>query len=214
IVHVAVSGRLYSENPDRGMYRSTDGGRTWTKTLDHKIDGRAIGAIDVAMDPTNPNVLYAATYDKVRKPWTFGEGGPGSAIWKSTNGGSSWTQLTNGLPTGMIGRIGFSIARSAPRTVYAVVENANSATIPADERRRRIMQGFGDGSIGDELYRSDDAGATWRKVAPPAAVAGAPGGGRGGWTGGNPPYWYGQIRVNPNDPEHVYLLSVAVSHTT
>ena len=78
------------ENPDRGVYRSTDGGETWTKTLDHKVDGRAIGAIDIAMDPSNPNVLYAATYDKVRKPWTFGEGGPGSAIFKSTDGGATW----------------------------------------------------------------------------------------------------------------------------
>jgi photosystem II stability/assembly factor-like uncharacterized protein len=230
VVHVAVSGRLYSENPERGVYRSTDGGKTWTKTLDHKVDGRAIGAIDVAMDPSNPNTLYAATYDKVRKPWTFGEGGPGSGIFKSTDGGATWRQLTNGLPTGMIGRIGLSIARSDPKTVYAVVENANSRTVAADERRRRMMQGFGDNSIGDELYRSDDAGATWRKVAPPepaatpaagaggrgAAGAGAPpaGGGRGGWQGGGPPYYYGQIRVDPNNKEHVYLLSVGVTHTT
>ena len=126
IVFVAASGRLYSENPDRGVYRSTDGGETWTKTLDHKVDGREIGAIDIAMDPANPNVLYASTYDKVRKPWTFGEGGPGSALFKSTDGGATWTQLTSGLPTGMLGRIGISIARNAPKTVYAVVENANT----------------------------------------------------------------------------------------
>jgi photosystem II stability/assembly factor-like uncharacterized protein len=259
IVFVAASGRLYSENPDRGVYRSTDGGAAWTKTLDHKVDGRQIGAIDVAMDPSNPNVLYAATYDKVRRPWTFGEGGPGSGIFKSTDGGTSWKPLTNGLPTGMIGRIGLAIARNAPRTVYAVVENANSRTVPADERRTRLAQGFGDGSIGDELYRTDDAGATWRKVAPPAppttssgggddrgvapplggpsvvqepqgrgatgAAQGRQGGrggqgeqaaqgGRGGWIGGNPPYYYGQIRVDPLNKEHVYLLSVRVTHTT
>jgi hypothetical protein len=228
IVFVAASGRLYSENPDRGVYRSTDGGGTWTKTLDHKVDGRQIGAIDIAMDPVNPGVLYAATYDKVRRPWTFGEGGPGSAIFKSTDGGATWRQLTAGLPTGMIGRIGLSIARSDPKTVYAVVENANSRTIPPDERRKKIMQGFGDGSIGDELYRSDDAGATWRKVAPPDPAAPAPAGaapagaapaqgggrgGRGGWQGGGPPYYYGQIRVDPKNKEHVYLLSVGVTHT-
>jgi photosystem II stability/assembly factor-like uncharacterized protein len=228
-VVVAVSGNLYSENPDRGIYRTTDGGRTWAKTLAHSVDGRAIGAIDIAMDPTNPNLLYGATYDKVRKPWTFGEGGPGSAIWRSTNGGASWTQLTNGLPTGMIGRIGLSIARNAPQTVYAVIENANSRTVAADERRRRMMQGFGDNSIGDELYRSDDGGGSWRKVAPadapaaPAAgaggrgaAAGAPGqgGGRGGFAGANPPYYYGQIRVDPNNRDHLYLLSVGVTHTT
>ena len=237
IVFAAVSGRLYSENPDRGVYRSSDGGATWTKTLDHKIDGRPIGAIDIAMDPTNPNILYASTYDKVRKPWTFGEGGPGSALFKSTDGGATWRQLTTGLPTGMIGRIGISIARNAPKTVYAVVENANARDpkVSAEERAKRLAQGFGDGSIGDELYRSDDAGATWRKVSPPEqaatagrGAAGAPAeqsggrGGRGGpstgsgrgWTGGNPPYYYGQIRVDPNDKEHVYLLSVGVTHTT
>ncbi|HJR59991.1 MAG TPA: hypothetical protein VJ813_11350 [Vicinamibacterales bacterium] len=240
VVLVAASGRLYSENPDRGLYRSTDGGSTWTKTLDHKVDGRPIGAIDIAMDPSNPNTLYASTYDKVRKPWTFGEGGPGSAIFKSTDGGVTWRQLTTGLPTGMIGRIGISIARNAPKTVYAVIENANARDpkVSPEERRKRLAQGFGDGSIGDELYRSDDAGATWRKVAPPVApttpaeqsgergeapaqggrgaapAQGGGRGGRGGWTGGNPPYWYGQVRVDPNDREHVYLLSVGVTHTT
>jgi photosystem II stability/assembly factor-like uncharacterized protein len=263
VVFVAASGKLYSENPDRGVYRSTDGGTSWTKTLDHKVDGREIGAIDIAMDPSNPRVLYAATYDKVRRPWTFGEGGPGSAIFKSTDGGAKWTQLTAGLPTGMLGRIGLSIARSDPKTVYAVVENANARDpkVTPEERRKRIMEGFGDGSIGDELYRSDDAGATWRKVAPPAtapttsqpadsappnpaqpatgrgAARGTPQGrgaqqgaataqagatppqqaqqtGRGGWTGGQPPYYYAQIRVDPRNKEHVYLLSVGVTHTT
>ena len=232
IVFVAASGKLYSENPERGLYRSTDGGKTWAKTLDHKVDGREIGAIDIAMDPSNPSVLYASTYDKVRRPWTFGEGGPGSALFKSTDGGGSWRQLTNGLPSGMLGRIGIAIARSDPRTVYAVIENANSRTVSADERRTRLAQGFGDDSIGDEFYRSDDAGATWRKVAPPevpaapAAAAGrgegggqqppqgGGGRGRGGWSGGNPPYYYGQIRVDPKNKEHVYLLSVGVTHTT
>jgi photosystem II stability/assembly factor-like uncharacterized protein len=228
IVFVAASGKLYSENPERGVYRSTDGGGTWTKTLDHKVDGREIGAIDIAMDPSNPSHLYAATYDKVRRPWTFGEGGPGSALFKSTDGGSTWRQLTNGLPTGMLGRIGISIARNAPKTVYAVIENANARDpkVSPEERRKRLAEGFGDGSIGDELYRSEDAGATWRKVAPPpppptppeggrgAAPAQGGGRGRGGWTGGNPPYYYGQIRVDPNDREHVYLLSVGVTHTT
>ena len=224
LVYVAASGHLYSQNPDRGVYRSADGGATWTKTLDHKVDGREIGAIDLVMDPVNPNVMYAATYDKVRRPWTFGEGGPGSAIFKSTDGGLKWTQLTKGLPTGMIGRIGLAIAKSDPKTVYAIVENANArdAKITPEERRKRLMEGFGDGSIGDELFRSDDSGASWRKVSPvdappppgpPAAPQGG-GRGRGGFGGGNPPYYYGQIRVNPTNKDHVYVLSVGVQHTT
>jgi hypothetical protein len=136
-------------------------------------------------------------------------------LWKSTDGGSTWRQLTNGLPTGLIGRIGISIARSAPRTVYAVVENANSRVEKdPEERRRRMARASAAGRSATSCTGRTTPGATWRKVSPPEAGGGAGPGGRGGWTGGNPPYWYGQIRVNPNDPEHVYLLSVGVTHTT
>jgi photosystem II stability/assembly factor-like uncharacterized protein len=225
LVYVAALGHLYSHNAERGLYMTTDGGATWTKTLDHRVDGREIGVVDVAMDPSNPQLLYAATYDKVRRPWTFGEGGPGSGIHRSTDGGRTWTKLTNGLPEGLLGRIGIGIARSAPNTVYAIVENANSRTGDAQERHRRMVEGFGGGSIGDQLYRSDDAGLTWRLVAPTptpvVAQAGArgaadgPGGGGGARSfGGSPPYYYGQVRVDPNDPEHLYVLSVAVTHST
>jgi hypothetical protein len=117
---------------------TTDGGKTWNKTLDHRVNGRAIGVVDIAMDPSNAQVLYAATYDKVRRPWTFGEGGPGSAVHKSTDGGRTWTQMTNGMPTGMIGRIGIGIARSAPNTVYVIVENANADSVAPAERARRM----------------------------------------------------------------------------
>ena len=190
IAFVAALGHLYSQNPDRGLYRTTDGGTTWTKVLDHKVDGREIGVVDVAMDPSNPQILYAATYDKVRHPWTFGEGGPGSRVFKSTNGGNTWTQMTNGLPTGMLGRIGIAIARNAPRTVYLVIENANANGVAEERRRARLALGFGGNTVGDEFFRSDDAGATWRKVAPgappPTAPVVEPGvvGGRAGGAGG------------------------------
>ena len=168
IAFVAALGNLYSENPDRGLYRTTDGGTTWTKVLDHKVDGRAIGAIDVVMDPSNPQVLYAATYDKVRRPWSFAEGGPGSGLFKSTDGGTTWKQITDGIPHALVGRIGIAIARSDPKTVYVVTENAEERGVSVEQRKARLALGFGDRSIGDEMYRSDDAGKTWRKVAPNA----------------------------------------------
>ena len=223
--YVAALGKLYSENEERGLYKTTDGGKTWTKSLAVKVEGKDIGAVDVAMDPKNPLVLYAATYDKVRRPWTFGEGGPGSGIHKTTDGGKTWTKLTGGLPTGMLGRIGISIFRQDPNVVYAVIENANSPKVSADERKKRLAQGFGDDSIGDQLWRTDDGGKTWRQVSGPveqpsaAAPGGAPpppagGGGRGGgFGGGNPPYYYAQVRVDPNDKDHVYVLSAGSQET-
>lgn len=211
IVYVAALGKLYSHNPERGLYKTTDGGKTWTKSLDYKVDGREIGVVDVVMDPRNPQVLYAATYDKVRKPWTFGEGGLGGAVHKTTDGGRTWTRLTNGLPTGLIGRIGLAIARQDSNRVYAVIENANARTGDPNERIKRMAEGFGGDTIGDEFYRSDDAGKTWTKVAPAPAPAGA--GGRGGQFGANPPYYYAQIRVDPNNKDHIYLLSVGVTHS-
>jgi photosystem II stability/assembly factor-like uncharacterized protein len=243
IVFVAALGHLYSENPDRGLYRSADGGTTWTKVIDHKVDGRSIGVVDVVMNPRNPNELYAATYDKVRRPWSFGEGGPGTAVFKSTNGGTTWTQVTNGLPTGLLGRIGIAYAYSDPKTVYLTIENANAFTGDAAQRKARMAQGFGGNTIGDELYRTDDAGKTFRKIAgdtPPVAGAGgrgaanatggrggggrggadsvAGGGGRGGGRGAqfgaDPPYYYAQIRVDPQNKEHLYQLGVSVTHST
>ncbi|MQY57138.1 hypothetical protein GH140_02965, partial [bacterium] len=90
IIYVAALGHLYSENPERGLYKSTNGGKKWKKVLAVQADGKDIGVVDVAMDPTNPDILYACTYDKERKPWTFNLGGPGSAIYKTTNAGKTW----------------------------------------------------------------------------------------------------------------------------
>ena len=225
-VYVAALGHLYSENEERGLYKTTDGGRTWTKSLALEAEGKHIGVVDVAMDPKNPSVLYAAAYDKVRKPWTFAEGGPGSGIHKTTDGGRTWTKLAGGLPDGLLGRIGVSISRQDPTTVYAIIENVGPVD---DARRRRYAEGFGaDSGSPAELYRSDDAGRSWRRVQPmmtppaPAGQAGrggaagrgaGGGGGRGGFNGGNPPYYYAQVRVDPNDQEHVFVLSSSWSHS-
>jgi len=210
VVYVAALGKLYSHNPERGLYKTTDGGKTWVKSLDYRVDGREIGVVDIVMDPRNPQVLYAATYDKVRTPWTFAEGGMGSAIHKTTDGGRTWTKLTTGLPTGLLGRIGLQVARQDSNRVYAVIENANAWEGDPVERARRMAEGFGGDTIGDEFYRSDDAGRTWTKMAPQAPA----GGGRPPRFGANPPYYYGQIRVNPTNKDHIYLLSVGMFHST
>ncbi|MBZ5496473.1 MAG: hypothetical protein LAP85_08720 [Acidobacteriia bacterium] len=207
IVYVAALGHLYSENPERGLYKTTDGGRTWTKSLDVKVGNRSIGVCDVAMDSRNPKVLYAASYDKERKPWTFNLGGPGSGIYKTIDAGATWTKLTNGLPGGMLGRIGIDVARNNPDVVYAVIENANKPGMSDEERLKELRAGKSSaGMIGGEIYRSDDAGKAWRKVSPEKLPPGIDFGGPG--------YYYSQIRVDPNDVNHVYVLSVGVSHST
>jgi len=200
IVYVAALGHLYSENPERGLFKTTDGGKTWAKVLDIAVDGRAVGVVDVVMDPSAPDTLYAASYDKFRKPWTWGIGGPGSGIHKTTDGGKSWTRLTDGLPAGIIGRIGLTVFPKDPRILYAEIENANKPGMSAEDRWKEVLEGkSSSGMIDGEVYRSDDAGATWTKVSPEKrSIGGAPG------------YYYGQIIVDPNDANLVYILSVGV----
>jgi photosystem II stability/assembly factor-like uncharacterized protein len=203
-VYVAALGKLYVENDERGVYKTVDGGKTWAKSLDVKIDGRAIGACDLVMDPKNSKVLYAATYDKVRKPWTFDLGGAGSAIFKTTDAGKTWTRLAGGLPTGAIGRIGIDVYARNPNILYANIENANKPGMSATDRLKELAESkSSDGIIGEEVYRSDDAGKTWKKVSPDKQKI-----------GGNPGYYYMQIRIDPNDANHVYVLTVGVTHST
>ena len=200
IVYVAALGHLYSENPERGVYKTVDGGKTWTLVLGVVVDGRAVGAVDIAMDPSDPETFYAATYDKFRRPWTWGVGGPGSGIHKTTDGGRSWTKLTQGLPSGILGRIGLAVSPKEPKIVYAEIENANKPGMSAEDRWREVLAGkSSEGMIDGEVYRSDDAGASWVKVSPDKRSI-----------GGNPGYYYGQIVADPNDSNLVYVLSVGV----
>lgn len=142
VVYVAAAGHLWGPNSQRGLFKTTDGGRTWSKVL--FIDNDT-GAIDVAIDPQSTNILYAATYERRRTAWGFDGGGPGSALYKSSDSGATWKKMTNGFPaTGNLGRIGVSICGSAPNIVYAVVE------------------GQKDGGV----YRSDDQGDTWKRMSP------------------------------------------------
>jgi len=200
VVYVAALGHLYSDNAERGVYKTADGGRTWTKVLGIAIDGRSIGVVDLVMDPSDPETLYAASYDRFRRPWTLGIGGPGSGIHKTVDGGKTWTRLTNGLPSGVLGRIGLAVSAKNPKILYAEIENANKPGLAAEDRYKEVLAGQSSaGMIDGEIYRSDDAGATWAKVSPEKqSVGGAPG------------YYYGQIIVDPNDANVVYVLSVGV----
>jgi photosystem II stability/assembly factor-like uncharacterized protein len=202
IVYVAALGHLYSENAERGVFKTTDGGKHWTKSLHIKADGRQIGAADIVMDPVKPEILYAATYDKERKPWTFNLGGPGSAIYKTVDAGKTWTKLATGLPGGMLGRIGLDISLGNPLVLYANIENANKDKMSDADRLKELREGKASaGMIGEEVYRTDDGGKTWRKVNEKNPVGGGPG------------YYYMDIRIDPADVNHAYVLSVGVLET-
>lgn len=140
--HVAVAalGGEWAPNPDRGVFVTTDGGKTWRKSL--YVDDHT-GAIDVAMQPGNGQVLFAAMWQAGRRPWTLNDGGPGSGVWRSTDGGATWKQLHEGLPKGTVGRIGLSVAPSDPDRVYALLETE-----------------IGKGS----LFATDDLGDHWEKI--------------------------------------------------
>jgi len=138
IVFVAALGHAYGHNTERGVFRSTDGGKTWQKVL-YKDD--QTGAIDVVFDPSNPNILFAALWQAYRTPYSMVSGGPGSGLYRSADGGTTWQQINgNGFPTGVIGRIGVAVS-AEPNRVYALIENDKGG-----------------------LYRSDDGGEHWRLV--------------------------------------------------
>ena len=130
-VWVAALGHLYSFNKDRGVYKTTDGGKTWKQTL--AIDDKT-GAIDMDIDPTNPNIVYASTWYRTRTAWNFEEGGKTSGIYKSTDGGNTWTLLSkegSGLPTGdNVGRIGLAVYPKNPQIIYAIVDNQGKKSNP------------------------------------------------------------------------------------
>jgi hypothetical protein len=181
VVYVAALGHLWGSNKERGLYKSTDGGHTWKASLQVDED---TGVSDVAMDSSDPNILYAAAYQRRRRAYGFHGGGPGSALYKSTDGGEHWTKLTKGLPAGEYGRIGISVYRKDPRVVYASVEQGlryNAST--AYEQRKA------------GIYRSEDKGETWTFM--------------GDW---NPrPDYSSQIRVDPSDDKRIYVVEYSYS---
>lgn len=203
VVYVAAQGHLYSENPERGVFKTSDGGNTWEKVLSVKISGRDIGVTDLVMDPQDPATLYAAAYDRQRWAWSFRTAGPGSRIYRTKDGGKSWVQLTAGLPDGVLGKIGLAIYPQDPRILYATIDNANSPGISAAERMNELFSGRPPSlpTIGHEIYRSDNGGDNWHRVSPE------------GKSIGNRSNYYGQIIVDPNNPDHVYVLSEKVDES-
>ena len=178
VVYVAALGHQYGPNAERGVFKTIDGGKTWNKVL-YKDENT--GAISLSMDPQHPDTVYAALWQTRRPPWNTypPSNGPGSGLYKTTDGGKSWTQLSNGLPA-KVGRVGLAVAPSNPSRVYAQVDTSAS-----------LAQGG--------VYRSDDGGASWTHEAGGAAQ-------RRIWQRG---WYFSGITVDTKNPDVVYVMDTA-----
>jgi len=227
-IYVAAVGHLFGPNEERGVYKSTNGGRTWAKV---KYVDENTGFTDIAIDHSNPNVLYAASYQRRRDTCCFNGGGPGSALWKTTNGGQTWTKLTgSGLPPGTYGRIALDVSRSNPNIVYAQIEAGNVGEVIQPGTRGGGGGGFGGG------------GYNWCNNAGPGGGFGR-GGGRGGQQPQGPqtppaldpaqggvfrsdnsggswrltsncnarPMYFSQLRIDPQNPNNVYVAGLPIA---
>lgn len=170
IVFVAALGHVWGPNEQRGVFRSKDGGKTWDKIFSR---GNKAGAIDLILDPGNPSVIYAGFWEVYRKPWTLESGGPGSGLFKSTDGGDTWTELTRnpGLPRGMVGKVGIAVSPANPDRVWAIVEAE-------------------DGGV----FRSENGGRTWTKVNEERRLR------QRAW-------YYTRIYADPKNVDTVYVLN-------
>ena len=204
VLFVAAIGHLYAPNAERGVFRSRDGGRSWQKVLFKNAD---VGAVEVVIDPTNPNVVYAGLWNTRRPPWyTYAPtNGSGGGIFKSTDGGDNWTQLTRGLPAEGIGRTGIAVAPSNSRRVYAVVDCLVPEAGAAASAVPNAAPGAGRGGAAalpmqGGFFRSDDAGETWTRLSSDPALWGR------GW-------YFEKVTVDPQNADVVYVPNVAVNRS-
>ncbi len=181
---VAAAGSHRPDSLEKGIFRSHDGGATWTRALAIEEDGHQVGAADVVIDPRDPDVLYASTWDR--------HGGDGSGIYKSTDGGDEWTRLEGGLPTGRMDRIGLDIFHSNADVIVASI----LLPYPDADGRDSYSSNY------NTVWRSDDAGATWRLLSPDRSDYNLKGASR-----------FGQIRIDPNDDDRIYVLNTGVQGT-
>ncbi|HTE44822.1 MAG TPA: hypothetical protein VK636_06225 [Gemmatimonadaceae bacterium] len=181
VVYVAALGPAWKAGGDRGLYKTTDGGATW-KMIKAGANPKT-GAIDVQLDPSNPDIVYLAMWERYRTPYSLNSGGVGSGLFKSTDGGTTWTEIKgSGYPEGPKGRIGLSVARSNPQIVYALTEAASMEPGPVTFQRNPAANG---------LYRSTDGGKTWTHMN----------------NIDTRPFYYSQVRADPKNPDRVYWSS-------
>ena len=198
VVLVAATGPLFGPGGERGVYKTTDGGKSWKQVL--TVDDET-GANELVMSATDPNILFASTYQRRRTACCMNGGGPGSALWKSTDGGETWVKVTGtGFPTGPLGRISVDVFRQSPNIVYATVEGpapsaqrAGAATenmnpAPAAPAARGVVAGV------SGLYKSNDGGATWTKQSNTNAR----------------PMYFSQLRIDPVNPDRIYMGGVGL----
>ena len=213
IVYVAASGHEWTNNAERGVYKTIDGGKSWQKVL---FINDKTGAIDLAIDPSDPNTLYAATWQRIRYRWNDPRNVPdyaGSGLYKTIDAGKTWTPINTGLPDAKVrGRIGIDVCLTKPNVLYALVDNYEIARQPT-ERELKDSYGVPSGGYikGATVYRSDDKGGHWTQVSglvsPEQKKFMERSSNTYGWV-------FGQIRVDPNDPNTVYTMGLSLNVST
>jgi len=212
VVFVAACGHEWTNNPDRGVYKTTDGGTTWQKIL---FVNDETGAIDLVMDPGNSETLYASTWQRIRYKWNDPRSTSdysGSGIYKTNDGGKTWKQINEGLPEASVrGRIGIDIARSNPKVLYAFIDDYAKAPETEENRESDAYGRPSSGRIrGATVFRTDDAGTSWHQVSGLSDTTRTymeAHSGTYGWV-------FGQIRVDPNDENTVYTMGLNLNVST